>query len=79
MSKEKSERPKPHVKIGTIGHVDHSKDTLAAAITKVLSKPKKNLSESDSIENYNADDLPGITINPKAYCKTNKKKKKKKK
>ena len=38
MSKEKFERTKPHVNIGTIGHVDHGKTTLTAAITKVLSK-----------------------------------------
>lgn len=36
MSKEKYERPKPHVRIGTIGHVDHGKTTLTAAITKLL-------------------------------------------
>ncbi|MDQ6950091.1 MAG: GTP-binding protein, partial [Mariprofundales bacterium] len=36
MSKEKFERNKPHVNIGTIGHVDHGKTTLTAAITKVL-------------------------------------------
>jgi elongation factor Tu len=38
MSKEKFERPKPHVNVGTIGHVDHGKTTLTAAITKVLAK-----------------------------------------
>ncbi|HYX93360.1 MAG TPA: GTP-binding protein, partial [Myxococcaceae bacterium] len=38
MSKEKFERTKPHVNIGTIGHVDHGKTTLTAAITKVLAK-----------------------------------------
>jgi translation elongation factor EF-Tu-like GTPase len=38
MSKEKFERTKPHVNIGTIGHVDHGKTTLTAAITKVLSE-----------------------------------------
>ncbi|MGA9523340.1 MAG: GTP-binding protein, partial [Myxococcaceae bacterium] len=38
MSKEKFDRSKPHVNIGTIGHVDHGKTTLTAAITKVLSK-----------------------------------------
>ena len=37
MAKEKFERNKPHVNIGTIGHVDHGKTTLTAAITKVLS------------------------------------------
>jgi elongation factor Tu len=38
MAKEKFERNKPHVNIGTIGHVDHGKTTLTAAITKVLAK-----------------------------------------
>ncbi|KAB7654349.1 GTP-binding protein, partial [Plesiomonas shigelloides] len=38
MSKEKFERTKPHVNVGTIGHVDHGKTTLTAAITTVLSK-----------------------------------------
>ena len=38
MSKEKFERNKPHVNVGTIGHVDHGKTTLTAAITKVLSE-----------------------------------------
>ena len=38
MAKQKFERTKPHVNIGTIGHVDHGKTTLTAAITKVLSK-----------------------------------------
>ncbi len=52
MAKEKFERTKPHVNFGTIGHVDHGKTTLNAAITKVLDK--KGLSEQrsfDSIEN----------------------------
>src|SRR5213596_3730959 len=45
MAKEKFERSKPHVNIGTIGHIDHGKTTLTAAITKVLSKhnPKLHL------------------------------------
>ena len=38
MAKEKFDRSKPHVNIGTIGHIDHGKTTLTAAITKVLSK-----------------------------------------
>ncbi|MGH9161386.1 MAG: GTP-binding protein, partial [Vicinamibacteraceae bacterium] len=38
MSKEKFERSKPHVNIGTIGHIDHGKTTLTAAITRVLGK-----------------------------------------
>ena len=44
MAKEKFDRSKPHVNIGTIGHVDHGKTTLTAAITTVLAK--KGLSES---------------------------------
>ncbi|MBI4443935.1 MAG: elongation factor Tu, partial [Acidobacteria bacterium] len=38
MAKEKFERTKPHVNIGTIGHIDHGKTTLTSAITKVLAK-----------------------------------------
>ena len=41
MAREKFDRSKPHVNIGTIGHVDHGKTTLTAAITKVLSKEGK--------------------------------------
>ena len=52
MAKEKFERTKPHVNIGTIGHVDHGKTTLTSAITYVLSK--RGLAEMksyDSIDN----------------------------
>ena len=42
MGKEKFDRSKPHVNIGTIGHIDHGKTTLTAAITKVLSKHNPN-------------------------------------
>ena len=42
MAKEKFERTKPHVNIGTIGHVDHGKTTLTAAITKVLALDRKS-------------------------------------
>lgn len=48
MAKEKFERTKPHVNIGTIGHVDHGKTTLTAAITTVLAK--KGLSEVKSFD-----------------------------
>ncbi len=48
MAKEKFERNKPHVNIGTIGHVDHGKTTLTAAITTVLAK--KGLSELRSFD-----------------------------
>ncbi|HEY0545141.1 MAG TPA: GTP-binding protein, partial [Pyrinomonadaceae bacterium] len=53
MSKEKFDRSKPHVNIGTIGHVDHGKTTLTAAITKVLAKhnPKIAFRSFDSIDN----------------------------
>src|SRR5207249_4188812 len=53
MAKEKFERSKPHVNIGTIGHIDHGKTTLTAAITKVLSKhnPKVQFRAFDTIDN----------------------------
>ena len=64
MAKEKFDRTKPHVNIGTIGHVDHGKTTLTAAITTVLAK--KGLSELrsfDSIDNAPEEKERGITIN----------------
>lgn len=64
MAKAKFERTKPHVNIGTIGHVDHGKTTLTAAITTVLAK--KGLSELrsfDSIDNAPEEKERGITIN----------------
>ena len=53
MAKEKLDRSKPHMNIGTIGHIDHGKTTLTAAITKVLSKhnPKIKFRPFDSIDN----------------------------
>ena len=63
MAKEKFDRSKPHLNIGTIGHVDHGKTTLTAAITKVLSE--KGLSEArsfDSIDNAPEEKERGITI-----------------
>ena len=53
MAKEKFERKKPHVNVGTIGHIDHGKTTLTAAITKVLQKhnPKNQFRSFDSIDN----------------------------
>ncbi len=64
MAKAKFDRSKPHVNIGTIGHVDHGKTTLTAAITMVLAK--KGLSEVrsfDSIDNAPEEKERGITIN----------------
>ena len=64
MAKEKFDRSKPHVNIGTIGHVDHGKTTLTAAITTVLAK--KGLSEVrdfSSIDNAPEEKERGITIN----------------
>tara|TARA_Y100001935_G_scaffold110398_1_gene91625 strand:+ start:1018 stop:2208 length:1191 start_codon:yes stop_codon:yes gene_type:complete len=64
MSKAKFERTKPHVNVGTIGHVDHGKTTLTAAITKCLSA--KGLSEAtdfDQIDNAPEERERGITIN----------------
>ncbi len=64
MAKEKFERTKPHLNIGTIGHVDHGKTTLTAAITTVLAK--KGLSEIksfDQIDNAPEEKERGITIN----------------
>jgi len=53
MAKEKFDRSKPHVNIGTIGHVDHGKTSLTAAITKVLaaSNPKVQFKAYDQIDN----------------------------
>jgi len=63
MGKEKFERTKPHINIGTIGHVDHGKTTLTAAITQVLAK--KGLAEAkafDQIDNAPEEKERGITI-----------------
>ena len=64
MAKEKFDRSKPHVNIGTIGHIDHGKTTLTAAITKVLSKhnPKIQFRSFDSIDNAPEERERGITI-----------------
>ena len=52
MSKEKFDRSKPHVNIGTIGHVDHGKTTLTAAITKVMADAgRADFSAYDQIDN----------------------------
>jgi elongation factor Tu len=64
MAKEKFDRSKPHVNIGTIGHIDHGKTTLTAAITKVLAKnnPKVSFRSFDSIDNAPEEKARGITI-----------------
>ena len=64
MAKEKFDRSKPHVNIGTIGHIDHGKTTLTAAITKVLGKhnPKIQFRSFDSIDNAPEEKERGITI-----------------
>ena len=64
MAKEKFDRNKPHVNVGTIGHIDHGKTTLTAAITKVLQKhnPKIVFRSFDSIDNAPEERERGITI-----------------
>ena len=63
MSKEKFDRSKPHVNIGTIGHVDHGKTTLTAAITKVLArKGQASFKSYDQIDNAPEEKERGITI-----------------
>jgi len=64
MAKEKFERSKPHVNIGTIGHVDHGKTTLTSAITMVLAKQGlATIKDFDSIDNAPEEKERGITIN----------------
>ena len=63
MAKERFERTKPHVNVGTIGHVDHGKTTLTAAITKVLGlRGEAEYREFDSIDNAPEERARGITI-----------------
>ena len=63
MAKQKFERTKPHVNIGTIGHVDHGKTTLTAAITKVLaSKGLADFVAFDAIDKAPEERERGITI-----------------
>jgi len=64
MAKQKFERTKPHVNIGTIGHVDHGKTTLVAAITQLLSKEGLAQAKSyDEIDNAPEEKARGLTIN----------------
>ena len=64
MAKEKFERTKPHVNVGTIGHVDHGKTTLTAAITTVLAKKFGGAAKGyDQIDNAPEEKARGITIN----------------
>ncbi len=65
MAKAKFERTKPHVNIGTIGHIDHGKTTLTAAITKVLHEKYPNLNDAsafDEIDKAPEERQRGITI-----------------
>src|SRR5436189_257321 len=63
MAKQKFERTKPHVNVGTIGHVDHGKTTLTAAITKTLAlKGEASFRSFDSIDNAPEERARGITI-----------------
>ena len=63
MAKQRFDRTKPHVNVGTIGHVDHGKTTLTAAITQVLSKRGlANLRSLDSIDNAPEEKARGLTI-----------------
>jgi elongation factor Tu len=65
MAKQKFERTKPHLNVGTIGHIDHGKTTLTAAITKVLSEQgtNTNVRTFESIDNAPEEKARGITIN----------------
>jgi elongation factor Tu len=70
MGKAKFERNKPHVNIGTIGHVDHGKTSLTAAITKVLSMEgggKADFTAYDKIDKAPEEKARGITINSTLY------------
>ena len=63
MAKEKFERTKPHVNVGTIGHVDHGKTTLTAALTKVCAAARGGeVREFDQIDNAPEERERGITI-----------------
>ena len=65
MAKEKFERNKPHLNVGTMGHIDHGKTTLTAAITKVLAEANPNVQVMafDEIDKAPEEKQRGITIN----------------
>jgi len=65
MAKEKFERTKPHLNVGTMGHIDHGKTTLTAAITKVLAESNPNVSFTafEQIDKAPEEKQRGITIN----------------
>ena len=63
MAKERFDRSKSHVNVGTIGHVDHGKTTLTSAITKVLAdQGMANYLDMDSIDNAPEEKARGVTI-----------------
>src|SRR5215510_14485065 len=65
MAKAKFERTKPHCNVGTIGHVDHGKTSLTAAITKILAKQgKAQFTAYDQIDKAPEEKARGITISP---------------
>ena len=65
MAKEKFDRNKPHLNVGTMGHIDHGKTTLTAAITKVLAEKNGNVQVMafDEIDKAPEEKQRGITIN----------------
>ena len=64
MAKAKFDRSKPHLNIGTIGHVDHGKTTLTAALTTILAEKFGGLAKGyDQIDNAPEEKARGITIN----------------
>ncbi|HMG41224.1 MAG TPA: GTP-binding protein, partial [Acidimicrobiales bacterium] len=65
MAKQKFERTKPHLNVGTMGHIDHGKTTLTAAITKVLGEANPNVQVMafDEIDKAPEEKQRGITIN----------------